>query len=201
MIANFTNFTMINVGCRQCSNFMFLFATHELTLTNVVMKNISNPDEFSNEGETLSRGGLVGFLHHPLPTTINPKILYGTGGFENVQGAIFKIFVKQDVLAPTYTFDGNSFSKIRINEKGGGVISIFGDTSTALISAIFNNITAFDIKNSPGITDLEGGVFFAKNLKSFIGTTILDGGSGDAFYLVNEVGPSINVTLENNTFI
>ena len=91
--------------------------------------------------------------------------MYGTGGFDNVQGSIIKIYVKQDLLAPTYTFDGNSFSKIRINEKGGGVISIYGETPTALVSVIFNNITAFNIKSATGITDLEGGVLYAKNLK------------------------------------
>ena len=72
-----------------------------------------------------------------------------------------KIYVKKSDLAPSYNFDGNVFSNIRINEKGGGVISIYGQTTETLITATFNNITAYNIKSAPGIKGLEGGVVFA----------------------------------------
>ena len=73
--------------------------------------------------------------------------------------------MKQDTLAPVYSFDGNTFSSIRINEVGSGVISIYSQSATTLVTAIFNNITAFNIKSATGITQLEGGVLYAKNLK------------------------------------
>lgn len=71
---------------------------------------------------------------------------------------------------------------------------------------VFNFVTAFDIKSTIGIKELEGGVLYGKNLKSFVGTncnitdTLLEEGSGDAFYLINDVGPAITVTLSNNNF-
>lgn len=72
---------MIDVNCNGCSNFMFLFATHDLTLTNVIIQNVNNPDLFQNQGETKERSGLVGFLHHPTLSTSAPRIIDGYGSF------------------------------------------------------------------------------------------------------------------------
>lgn len=86
------------------------------------------------------------------------------------------------------------------------MISIYGLTTTALITANFISITAFNIKSAPGITDLEGGVLYAKNLRYFtanlcnIYDVALEKGSGEAFFLSNIVGPLLDVTLTNNNF-
>ena len=50
-MTKFFNFTLINVNCKYCSNFLFLFATHDLSLTNINAVNVNNPSEFSNKGE------------------------------------------------------------------------------------------------------------------------------------------------------
>ena len=78
-------------------------------------------------------------------------------------------------------------------------------TRTALVTATFNNLTAFNIKSAEGITGLEGGVLYAQNLKYFAATNcniydvLLEDGSGDAIFLVNYVGPTFEVLLQNNT--
>lgn len=69
--------------------------------------------------------------------------------------------MKQNSLEPIYKFEGNTFSNIKVNERGGGVISIYGLTTTAVISVYFNSIIAYNIKSATGITGLEGGVLYA----------------------------------------
>lgn len=62
---------------------MFVFATELLTLTDVTMINVNNPQLFTNEGEKDSRSGMFGFIHHAI-TSLNSDIIKGNGGFTNV---------------------------------------------------------------------------------------------------------------------
>ncbi|CDW88390.1 UNKNOWN [Stylonychia lemnae] len=121
------NLQILNLTCQFCNNFLFQFASTNLSINNASVQNYNNLFTSRVPRESNFRSGLIGFYHAPDSTQTlsnNNLTLISDSNFTDAHNSIMRIYhLGQDKMI-NYKIFNSTFIRINTVENTGGVFYV-----------------------------------------------------------------------------